>query len=418
MLSMTSAVPSTLTTFLCFLFLAANISGAPAQEASKQPAATAKPEKKITEIKIGYLRAYAPQLTLSLLDLPPRDEGVAGAKVAIGDNNTTGTFLGQKFSLDITEIKPDADVVQAFDDLIVKGDRYVVADLSARQLLSIADIARDKGVLIFNIGATDDSLREEDCRINVFHIAPTRSMLADALAQYLMVKKWPNWVLLYGSHEQDHLYADALRRAAARFGGQIVAEKEFKDSGTARRTDTGATQIQQQISVFTQDLPEHDVVLVADESEVFGTYVPYRTWTPRPVAGTAGLVASSWHPASEQWGGIQMQSRFLRTTGRRMLSKDMLAWTAVRAVGEATTRTNGDDPKKISDYIRSDDFSVAAFKGQKLTFRKWNLQLRQPILLSDAKSVVSTSPQEGYLHQVSELDTLGVDQPETKCALK
>ncbi|TIR42066.1 MAG: branched-chain amino acid ABC transporter substrate-binding protein, partial [Mesorhizobium sp.] len=85
--------------------------------------------------------------------------------------------------------------------------------------------------------------------------------------------------------------------------GQIVAEKEFKDTGTARRTDTGATQIQQQISVFTQDLPEHDVLLVADESEVFGTYVPYRSWTPRLVAGTAGLVASSWHPASEQWGG-------------------------------------------------------------------------------------------------------------------
>ncbi|MER9867256.1 ABC transporter substrate-binding protein [Mesorhizobium sp. M0136] len=390
-----------------------------AQEVTgKQPLAADRPERKIAEIRIGYLRAYAPQLALSLLDLPPRDEGVAGANVAIGDNNTTGKFLSQKFSLDITEVKPDADAVQAFNDLIAKGDRYVVADLSARQLLSIADIARDKGVLVFNVGATDDSLREEDCRINIFHIVPTRSMLADALAQYLVVKKWPNWVLLYGSHEQDHLYADALRRAAARFGGQIVAEKEFKDTGTARRTDTGATQIQQQISVFTQDLPEHDVVLVADESEVFGTYVPYRTWTSRLVAGTAGLVASSWHPASEQWGGIQMQSRFLRTTGRRMLSKDMSAWTAVRVVGEASMRTNGDDPKKIGDYIRSDDFSVAAFKGQKLTFRKWNHQLRQPILLGDTKSVVSTSPQEGYLHQISELDTLGVDQPETKCVLK
>ncbi|MER8471671.1 ABC transporter substrate-binding protein [Mesorhizobium sp. M1328] len=390
-----------------------------AQEVTgKQPVATGRPERKITEIRIGYLRAYAPQLALSLLDLPPPDEGVAGANVAIGDNNTTGKFLSQKFSLDITEVKPEADAAQAFNDLIAKGDRYVVADLSVRQLLSIADIARDKGVLVFNVGATDDSLREEDCRINIFHVAPTRSMLADALAQYLVVKKWPNWVLLYGSHERDHLYAAALRRAAARFGGQIVAEKEFKDTGTARRTDTGATQIQQQISVFTQDLPEHDVVLVADESEVFGTYVPYRTWTPRLVAGTAGLVASSWHPASEQWGGIQMQSRFLRTTGRRMLSKDMSAWTAVRAVGEASTRTNGDDPKKISDYIRSDDFSVAAFKGQKLTFRKWNHQLRQPILLGDTKSVVSTSPQEGYLHQISELDTLGVDQPETKCVLK
>lgn len=415
---MTSAVPGTLAALVCFFCMTVNVPDAAAQEAAQPSVAAAKPEKQVTEIRIGYLRAYAPQLTLSLLDLPPRDEGVAGADVAIGDNNTTGKFVGQKFSLDVTEIKPDADAVKAFDDLVAKGDRYVVADLSARQLLSIADIARDKGVLVFNIGATDDSLREEDCRINVFHIAPTRSMLADALAQYLMVKKWPNWVLLYGSHERDHLYADALRRAATRFGGQIVAEKEFKDTGSARRTDTGATQIQQQISVFTQDLPEHDVVLVADESQVFGTYVPYRTWTPRPVAGTAGLVPSSWHPASEQWGGIQMQSRFLKTTGRRMLSRDMSAWTAVRVIGEATTRTNGDDPKKIDDYIRSDDFSVAAFKGQKLTFRKWNMQLRQPILLGDTKSVVSTSPQEGYLHQFSKLDTLGIDQPETKCVLK
>ncbi|MBN9244379.1 MAG: ABC transporter substrate-binding protein [Mesorhizobium sp.] len=413
---MTSAVPSTLAALVCFFCLAVNVPGAAAEGAAPQPAAKA--EKPTTDIRIGYLRAYAPQLTLSLLDLPPRDEGVAGADVAIGDNNTTGKFTGQKFSLDVTEIKPDADAVKAFDALVAKGDRYVVADLSARQLLSIADIARDKGVLVFNIGATDDSLREEDCRINVFHVAPTRSMLADALAQYLMVKKWPKWVLLYGSHEADHLYADALRRAATRFGGQIVAEKEFKDTGTARRTDTGATQIQQQISVFTQDLPEHDVVLVADESQVFGTYIPYRTWLPRLVAGTAGLVPSSWHPASEQWGGIQMQSRFLKAAGRRMLSKDMSAWTAVRAVGEAATRTHGDDPQKIGAYMRSDDFSVAAFKGQKLTFRKWNLQLRQPILLGDAKSVVSTSPQEGYLHQVSELDTLGVDRPETKCVLK
>ena len=414
---MTSAVPGTFAALLCFFCLALNVPGAAAQEAA-QPATTARPDKQPVEVRIGYLRAYAPRLTLSLLDLPPRDEGLAGATVAIGDNNTTGKFVGQKFSLDVAEIKPDADAVKAFNELVAKGDNYVVADLSAEQLLSIADIARDKGVLVFNIGATDDSLREEDCRINVFHIAPTRSMLADALAQYLIVKRWPNWVLLYGSHERDHLFADALRRAATRFGGQIVAEKEFKDTGTARRTDTGATQIQQQMSVFTQDLPEHDVVLVADESEVFGTYLPYRTWMPRLVAGTAGLVASSWHPASEQWGGIQMQTRFLKTTGRRMLSKDMSAWTAVRAVGEATTRTNGNDPKKISDYIRSDDFSVAAFKGQKLTFRKWNLQLRQPILLSDNRSVVSTSPQEGFLHRVSELDTLGVDEPETKCTLK
>jgi ABC transporter substrate binding protein (PQQ-dependent alcohol dehydrogenase system) len=370
------------------------------------------------ELKLGYIRAYEPQLALSVLDVAPRDEGVAGAEVAITDNNTTGRFLGQTFSLDVVEVKLDADVMPAFEDLARRGVTTIVADLSARQLLSIADAAKARGTVLFNIGATDDRLREEDCRANVFHIAPTRSMLADGLAQYLIWKQWPRWALIYGSHEGDRLFADALRRAATRFGGEIVAEKEFADTGTARRTDSGVVQIQRQMPVFTQGLPDHDVLLVADESEVFGTYVPFRTWQPRPVAGTAGLIPTAWHPASEQWGGTQIQNRFEKATGRRMLAKDMSAWTAVRIIGEAATRTRSADVGQIAGFIRSEDFSIAAFKGQKLTFRQWNWQLRQPIFLGDGRSVVSTSPQEGFLHQFSELDTLGIDQPETKCVLK
>lgn len=383
--------------------------------AAQQPQGAGKPD---LEIRLGYLRAYKPELMLSVLDLPPADEGVAGARLAIADNNTTGRFLDQKFSLDVSEVKPDADILPALNGLADKGVRYVLADLSPDQLLILADAARGKGMQVFNVGATDDRLREEDCRDNVYHVAPTRSMLADGLAQYLIWKQWRRWALVHGSHTRDRLFADALRRAAERFGGEIVVEKEFADTGTARRTDSGVVQIQRQLPVFTQDLPDHDVLLVADESEVFGTYVPFRTWQPRPVAGTAGLIPSSWHPASEQWGGTQIQNRFAKMAGRRMLSKDMSAWTAVRIVGEAATRTGSADAGKMADFIRAPDFSIAAFKGQKLTFRPWNWQLRQPIFLGDGRSVVSTSPQEGFLHQFSELDTLGVDRPETKCVLK
>lgn len=403
-------MPETLAFLLGFFLLLVNAADLRAQDGG----AGAVP----TEIGIGYLRAYEPQLALSVLDIPPRDEGVAGANVAINDNNTTGKFLGQSFSLDVVEVKFDADVVAAFREMLARGDKFVLTDVSAAQLLSIADLARDNGVLLFNVGATDDVLREEECRSNVFHTAPTRSMLADGLAQYLVWKQWRRWVLLYGSHERDQLYAEAIRRAAARFGATIVEERLYEDTGSARRTDTGVIQVQRQMPVFTQNLPEHDVVIVADESEVFGSYVPYRTWTPRPVAGTAGLIPSSWHPASEQWGGSQIQNRFFKATCRRMLSKDMQAWTAVRILGEAATRTQGNDPEKIEAFIKSDDFSIAAFKGQKVTFRTWNWQLRQPILLGDGRGVISTSPQEGFLHQFSELDTLGVDRPETKCKLK
>jgi ABC transporter substrate binding protein (PQQ-dependent alcohol dehydrogenase system) len=369
------------------------------------------------DFRIGYLRLDEKKLALSVLDVPPPDDGVAGAKVAINDNNTTGKFLKQNFILEEVKIAPDADPLTAANKLVDAGFSYLIVDLPAAMVLKIADAVRDRHVLVFNAGATDDVLREEECRVNVFHTAPTRTMLADGLGQYLVWKQWRNWFLIRGSHEADTLWADALRRAAKRFGAKIVEERVFEDTGGARRTDTGQVQIQRQMPVFTQGAADHDVLVAADESEVFATYLPYRTWVPRPVAGSAGLVPSSWHPAHEQWGATQIQNRFVKATGRRMQSKDMQAWTAVRIIGEAAQRTGSGDVQKIADYIKSPQFSLAAFKGQKVTFRSWNWQLRQPVLLSDARSVVSVSPQEGFLHQLSELDTLGIDQPETKCKL-
>ena len=369
------------------------------------------------EFRIGYLRLDEKTLALSVLDVPPPDDGIAGAKVAINDNNTTGKFLNQHFTLEEKKIKPEDDPLPAAEELVKANASYLVVDLPAPMVLKIADALSQRNVLVLNAGAIDDRLREEDCRGNVFHTAPTRTMLADGLAQYLVWKQWRNWFLISGSHEADKIWADALRRAAKRFGAKIVEERVFEDTGGARRTDTGQVQVQRQMPVFTQGAPDHDVVVAADESEVFATYLPYRTWLPRPVAGSAGLMPSSWHPAHEQWGASQIQNRFFKATGRRMQSKDMQAWTAVRIIGEAAQRTGSGDPEAIEAYIKSPQFSLAAFKGQKVTFRTWNWQLRQPILLSDARSVVSVSPQEGFLHQLSELDTLGIDQPETKCVL-
>jgi ABC transporter substrate binding protein (PQQ-dependent alcohol dehydrogenase system) len=242
-------------------------------------------------------------------------------------------------------------------------------------------------------------------------------MLADALAQYLVWKRWRKWLLVAGSHEKDKLFADALRRAATRFGAKIVEEREFVDAGGARRTDSGIVEIQRQMPVFTQQAPDYDVLVAADESEVFAGYLPYRTWDARPVAGSAGLVPTSWDAAFDQWGAVQLQNRFAKAQRRAMTALDMQAWTAGRLVGEAAARTHSGDPPTVIAFIKSPEFSVAAFKGQKLTLRDWNLQLRQPILLFDGRNTVSVSPQEGFLHQFSELDTLGLDRPETKCKL-
>jgi ABC transporter substrate binding protein (PQQ-dependent alcohol dehydrogenase system) len=376
------------------------------------------PAAEVTEIKIGYLHGVRPKTAISLLDVPADNDGVAGALLAIDDNNTTGAFIGQRFVLDEVRLKEGDDAAAAALGLADRGISLVIADLPAEPLLKAADGGRPRGLTLFNVGATDDRLREADCRANVIHTAPTRSMLADGLAQYLVWKQWRRWLLVVGSHPADRLYADALRRAAARFGGKIVQERVFEDLGGARRTDSGIVQIQRQIPVFTQQAPAYDVLVAADESDVFAGYLPYRTWDPRPVAGSAGLVPTSWDPAHDQWGAVQMQNRFIKLNARRMTARDMQAWTAARMIGESASRTRSADPKAMLAFLEGPDFVLAAFKGQRLTLRDWNLQLRQPILLVDGRTVVSVSPQEGFLHQVSELDTLGVDRPETKCSLK
>jgi hypothetical protein len=283
-------------------------------------------------------------------------------------------------------------------------------------LLQAADAGRARGLLFFNVGATDERLRENDCRGNVIHTAPSRSMLADALAQYLVWKQWRRWFLVVGSHETDKLFADALRRAARRFGAKIVEERVFEDTGGSRRSDTGVVQTQRQIPVFTQQAPPTMCWSRRRKRGVRG-YLPYRTWDPRPVAGSAGLVPTSWDASNDQWGATQMQDRFSKQFGRRMTALDMQAWTAARMIGESAARTGVSDPKAMLNFIKGPDFALAAFKGQKLTVRDWNLQLRQPILLTDGKTIVSVSPQEGFLHQFSELDTLGFDRGESKCKL-
>ena len=370
------------------------------------------------EIKIGYLGTTDKRTTISLLEMPASNAGLAGAQLAIDDNNTTGKFLNQSFALEEILLNGKDDPAAAVQEFSNREISLIVTDISADNLLKAADAGRERGIVFFNSGATDDRLRQEDCTANVIHAAPSRSMLADGLAQYLVWKHWTRWLLVSGSHEPDKLAADALRRSAARFGARIVQEREFKDTGGARRTDSGLVQIQSQIPLFTQSAPDYDVLVTADESQVFADYMPYRNSQPRPVAGSAGLEPTSWDASFGQWGALQLQSRFAKKFSRWMTALDMQAWTAVRMIGEAVSRTNSADPKTIASYIPGPDFALAAFKGDKLTVRDWDLQLRQPILLADGRTIVSVSPQPGFLHQHSKLDTLGFDRPETKCQLK
>ena len=366
------------------------------------------------EVATAVLRVDRPALLpISRLDLPPEDLGFAGAALGNEDNATTGQFLGMAYTIETRAVAPE-EIDAAVAELRGQGIGLFVVLGTAEDVLQVTDAAGPEA-LVFNAVAGDNALRGEECRATLLHTAPSRAMRTDAVAQFLMWKQWPDWVLIHGSNPDDLALAESYRRSAAKFGAEIVEEREFDDTGGARRTDTGYVLVQRQIPVFTQELEDHDVIVAADETDYFAVYLPYHLWEPRPVVGSAGLRPLTWHAAHEAYGATQFQTRFEELAGRFAREEDYQVWLAVRVIGEAVTRTSDADPAAVRAYALGDDFELGAFKGQKMTFRDWDGQMRQPILLADGRLTFSISPQDGYLHQVSPLDTLGSDRPETAC---
>jgi ABC transporter substrate binding protein (PQQ-dependent alcohol dehydrogenase system) len=365
----------------------------------------------LAEVKldISYLKV-AQELppVLSNLDPVPEDLGVAGAEVGLRDNATTGRFLGHNYALSVVEVPLGEDPAEAALAAL-EASPFVVVDAPGDVLRVIGDLPQAQGALLFNAASGDNALRDADCRANLLHTLPSDAMRTDALAQFLVTRRWDDLALIEGTHPKDTAYAASLRASLTKFGLRLRSEKTWAFDADMRRNAS------QEVPLFTQDLKDHDLLLVADEIHDFGRYIAYNTWDPRPVAGSEGLTAVAWSEVVEQWGAAQLQSRFEDHAERHMKPEDYGAWAALRVLGEAVTRTNSADPATLRAYILGPDFELAGFKGRAMSFRPWNGQLRQPIPLVHPRAMVAMAPLEGFLHPVSELDTLGRDQPETNC---
>lgn len=362
-----------------------------------------------TALQIGYLE-HSPERgpVLSNVIPEPTDAGLRGAELAIVDSNSAGKFLGYSYQLDSAISDDAAQLLTEARTLHDKGLRVFVVNAPASTLQTLAQQLPDS--LLFNAGSADDALRTQTCLPNVLHTLPSRAMLADALGQFLAARRWNRALLIVGQTEEDRAYAASLRRAAARFGLKIVAEKTWSFDNDQRRS------AQTEMPLFTRSDKEYDVVLVADEQGDFGEYVPYHTDLPRPVAGTQGLTPTGWHKTVETYGAAQLQKRFEDSYNRWMNDRDFAAWMAVRSIA-AAARLNATTPQAIQRVALSGELPLDGFKGRKLSYREWSGQLRQPIPVVQPRALVTTSPQEGFLHPVTDLDTLGFDKAESRCNL-
>ncbi|MBX3682635.1 MAG: amino acid ABC transporter substrate-binding protein [Thauera sp.] len=332
----------------------------------------------------------------------------AGAEVALREARFVGQAIGVSFDL-VRARGADAPALLAeLEKLHAEGVRHFLIDAPGKVVAEVAAATRGRELLLFNVSAPDDALRQAQCQAHLYHTIPNHGMQADALAQFLVAKKWRNVLLLQGPRDEDRLIGAAFENSARRFGLKIVDKKDFVLSNDPRQRDLG------NVGLLTAG-GDYDVVFVADSDGEFARSVPYDTVRPRPVVGAEGLVAEAWHWAWSRHGAPQLVSRFDKQAGRHMGSADWAAWVAVKAVVEAVVRTGNAPFDKRVAYLGGEEITIDGFKGNRLYFRDWDRQLRQPILIATHNAVIERAPLQGFLHQTNNMDTLGFDRRDSRC---
>ncbi len=377
--------------FLLFLFLIVNINA------------------DVLNVNILYLeqKIEKPPVLSNVID-EPENLGLSGAQMAVTDSNKTSKFLNQNFSLTTKISFDEKELITAFEEFIKNKNSYVILNVEDELLKKLIANPISKDALLINAGSQTTDLRRDYCNKNLLHTIASNAMLYDGLLQFLVKRNFKNIFLISGQNPKDIQISEDIKRAVKKFGAKIVKEKVWDNNSDIRRKAS------EEFPVFTQ-ASDYDVIVVADYFGDFGESLYFNTWLPRPVAGTQGLTPVTWHKVIESNGAAQMQSRFETFASRWMQSKDFSNWVAVRTIIASITKTKTTDLKTNLDFIYSENFDLAAYLGRKLSFRDYNGQMRMPISLVQPRALISTSPQDGFLHPITDLDTLGIAPFEMRC---
>jgi ABC transporter substrate binding protein (PQQ-dependent alcohol dehydrogenase system) len=367
------------------------------------------------EVRIGFLQLaddprYDRALAYARIELRPTGDAAEAARLGLADSQMLLDARGLTAVLDAARGADGPGLLAEAERMMSAGAAYIVLDLPAEEADRLATALRDRPVTLISATAQDDWLRRK-CHPALLHTAASDRMIADAFVQYLVARDWKRVLVLVGPSGRDRQIADAFTAAAERLRLRIVERRDFVLSNDPRQRDRNNLQL------LTAGTREYDAVYIADSDGEFGRYLPYQTSLPRPVIGSTGLTALEWHWALERYGAPQVNSRFEdASAGRRRMSwQDWTTWIAVRAILTAHAKARERTPEGILAFLRSERLRLDGSKGAPLSFRDWDGQLRQPILLATHNAVIALAPLDGFLHEENALDTLGTDRPEFAC---
>ncbi|WP_372527009.1 branched-chain amino acid ABC transporter substrate-binding protein [Piscinibacter sp.] len=313
--------------------------------------------------------------------------------------------------LDVQSARNAGDMRTALQKLEKAGAAAVLLDVPAAWIVPAAPAVK---LPLLNAGDAADGLRQ-GCVAHLLHTVPSERMRADALAQMLSARRWSRVLVLHGVRPEDMARLAVVQGALRRYALKPVALKAFKLSSDPRERDLANPLLLTGAGAAS----DYDAVWVVDTDGEFARALPYRTALPRPVVGDAGLVADAWAPHFERFGAPQLSRRFARAAQRPMTGADWAAYMAAKAVLQAALEQPAQpSAAQVLAALTRADFALDGFKGVRLSFRPWDRQLRQPLMLTDGTGVIDTAPVGGIMHPKNVLDTLGADAAESTCRAK
>jgi len=385
--------------------------GARAQTAPQVVAVEKAPPVPIVYVELADDQRYEPVRAYGRVVLEARDHPFAGAQAGLEDARALSRASGVEHQLSRVSAKSAQEMSAAVLKAVDEGVNFFLVDAPADVLRMVALAVKGRDVLLFNVSAPEDSLRRDLCAMEVVHTMPSRAQLMDGLTQFLVSRKWRDYLVLRGPRPSDIEMAGAFERSAKKFGARIVATRDFTPGTDPREREKNNVGL---LSAINRDW---DVTFVADMDFDFAREVSYRTIRPRPVVGSIDLEPLAWHWTWAHNGAPQLNTRFMRLSGgRHMGSADWSAWMAVKIIAQSALRTKSTDFKTRRTFILKEGY-FDGDKGEPMSIRPWDHQLRQAVLLASPFSVIAAAPIEGFLHQRDVLDSLGDDEPETSCRL-
>jgi len=325
-----------------------------------------------------------------------------GAALGLDDANALATLFGKRLRLETEAARADGQTGRA---LARAGALAVVGGVGPGGGEALLQAATD-GTTVLNVGAPDDRLRNEGCERRAFHVMPSVAMYADALTQVLIEqRKLTRWSVTADGSPRGAEIEAAARRSVARRGGTVTGDAAAADVLLLAVDDRG---VDAGMARAIAEGRRPDRIAGIGEAGI-----------RLPAERAAGLWAVGWHYELERFSARELNGRFRRRWNAPMTETSWAAWAALKLVGEAVVRAGAGDGAALAAFLESAP-PFDGHKGEALTFRRWDHQLRQPLYVAGPRKREDIGGPLGPFAVLADvggknLDALGTAMADSRC---